>query len=42
MTGDQLLARLPSDNERVQRILTQLHEEGLVDRSGGIIRIRQE
>jgi A/G-specific adenine glycosylase len=42
MTGDQLLARLPSDNERVQRILTQLHEEGLVDRSGGIIRIRRE
>ena len=41
MTEGQLLARLPSDKERVPRIITNLHEEGLLDNNDGIIRIRQ-
>lgn len=40
MTEDQILARLPSDNERVRRIISQLHEEGLLDGNDGVIRIR--
>jgi A/G-specific adenine glycosylase len=42
MTEDELLARLPSDEARVRRIVTQLHEEGLLDCSNGVIRIRQQ
>jgi A/G-specific adenine glycosylase len=42
MTEDQLLTSLPSDNERVRRLVTQLHEEGLIDSSHGVIRIRQQ
>ena len=42
MTEDQILARLPSDNERVRRIISQLHEEGLLDSDDGVIRIRQQ
>jgi A/G-specific adenine glycosylase len=41
MTEDQLLTRLPSDNERVRRIISQLHEEGLVDSDDGVLRISQ-
>ena len=40
MTEDQLLARLPSDNERVRRLVTQLHEEGLIDYGDGGVRIK--
>jgi A/G-specific adenine glycosylase len=42
MTEDQLLTRLPSGNERVRRLVTQLHEEGLLDSSDGVIRIGQQ
>jgi A/G-specific adenine glycosylase len=42
MTEDQLLARLPSDNERTLRLVSQLHEEGLLEIRDGIIRIRQQ
>ena len=42
MTEDQVLARLPSDNERVRRIISQLHEEGFLDSDNGVIRIRQQ
>lgn len=41
MTEDQLLIRLPSDNERIRRLLTQLHEEGLLEIRNGIVHIRQ-
>jgi A/G-specific adenine glycosylase len=40
MTEDQLLASLPSDNERVRRLVTQLYEEGLIDYGDGVIRIK--
>lgn len=42
MTEDQLLARFLSDEDRLRRIVSQLHEEGLLDSNGGIIRIRQQ
>jgi len=42
VTEDELLARLSSDRERVQRLVKQLHEEGLLDSSDGIVRIRQQ
>jgi len=41
MTEDQLLTRLRSDSERVRRLVAQLNEEGLIDSSDGIVRIRQ-
>jgi A/G-specific adenine glycosylase len=40
MTEDQLLASLPSDNERVRRLVTQLYGEGLIDYDDGVIRIK--
>ncbi len=40
MTEDQLLASLPSDNERARRLVTQLYEEGLIDYGDGVIRIK--
>jgi transcription initiation factor IIE alpha subunit len=40
MTEDQLLASLPSDNERVRRLVTQLYGEGLIDYGDGVIRIK--
>jgi transcription initiation factor IIE alpha subunit len=39
MTEDQLLALLLSDEDRIRRIVSQLHEEGLIDNSDGSIRI---
>ncbi|MFC1948119.1 A/G-specific adenine glycosylase [Chloroflexota bacterium] len=42
MTEDQLLARLLSDEDRVRRIVSQLYEEGLLDRNDGVVRIRQQ
>ncbi|MBN2076195.1 MAG: hypothetical protein JW762_11655 [Dehalococcoidales bacterium] len=41
MTEDQLFARLLSDEDRIRRIVSQLHEEGLIDNSDGSIRIRR-
>ena len=41
MTEDQLLDRLSPDKDRVQRIIAQLHQEGLLDSSEGIVRIRK-
>ena len=41
MTEDQLLALLLSDEDRIRRIVSQLHEEGLIDNSDGSIRIRR-
>lgn len=40
ITEDQLVDQLASDNERVRRIISQLHEEGLLDSSDGIVHIR--
>lgn len=42
MTEDQLLTRLPPEDERVRRIIAQLHQEGLIDSSDGGLRIRQQ
>ncbi|UCC17477.1 MAG: hypothetical protein JSU58_02730 [Dehalococcoidales bacterium] len=41
MTEDQLLDRLPTDNNRVRRIIAQLDQEGLLDNSDGFVRISQ-
>ncbi|UCD08768.1 MAG: hypothetical protein JSU79_10485 [Dehalococcoidales bacterium] len=42
MTEDQLLDQLPSDKDRVRRIIAQLNQEGLLDSSDGFVRIRQQ
>ena len=39
ITEDQLFTRLLSDEDRIRRIVSQLHEEGLIDNSDGSIRI---
>ena len=41
ITEDQLFTRLLSDEDRIRRIVSQLHEEGLIDNSDGSIRIRR-
>ncbi len=42
MMEDKLLTLLPSDTERVHRILVQLQEEGLLDNTDSGIRIKQQ
>ena len=39
ITEDQLFTRLLSDEDRIRRIVSQLHEEGLIDNGDGSIRI---